>query len=508
MTALSRTGRSMKNIIIGSITFIITQLVSFFSRTIFIKLLGEQFLGINGLYANVLSLLSLADLGITSAFTFSLYKPIAQNDTKQVATLLAFFRKLYLLIALVVFIVGISLIPFLKFIIKNSDISYGDLQFYFFLSVVNIACSYLAAYKSTIFKADQKIYVVNMVNSIINFLMYALQIAVLLLTRNYVFYLFVNIFCTLLNNVILTILAGRVYMDIYQTSPDKIDASDKAKIKKNFTSLFVYRLSAAVINSTDNIIISVMLGTVVVGYYSSYSMIISTIVAGISVLTNALLGSIGNLGTEDSGNKKCGIFHCLILTYHFIAAFASACFICVFNQFIAIWLNDSQYLLSQRDVIMIVISFYVTCISNPIWMFRESFGMFKKARYVMLAAAIINIVLSIVLGHFFGVGGIIFATGLSKLLTLFWFEPRYLYRDAFKESYLLYWKHICYYTVQSLAVVLLSVLVNSIISNGSALSIILQIVICFAISLVVFYLMNFKTTEGKILLSRLKTSKK
>ena len=312
MTALSRTGRSMKNIIIGSITFIITQLVSFFSRTIFIKLLGEQFLGINGLYANVLSLLSLADLGITSAFTFSLYKPIAQNDTKQVATLLAFFRKLYLLIALVVFIVGISLIPFLKFIIKNSDISYGDLQFYFFLSVVNIACSYLAAYKSTIFKADQKIYVVNMVNSIINFLMYALQIAVLLLTRNYVFYLFVNIFCTLLNNVILTILAGRVYKDIYQTSPDKIDASDKAKIKKNFTSLFVYRLSAAVINSTDNIIISVMLGTVVVGYYSNYSMIMSTIVAGISVLTNALLGSIGNLGTEDSGNKKCGIFHCLI----------------------------------------------------------------------------------------------------------------------------------------------------------------------------------------------------
>lgn len=508
MTALSRTKHSLKNTVIGLVTFIITQLVSFFSRTVFIKLLGEQFLGINGLYANILSLLSLADLGITSAFTFSLYKPIAQNDNIKLATLLTFFRKLYLLIALIVFIVGISLIPFLKFVVKNSSIDYNDLQFYFFLSVVNVACSYLAVYKSTIFKADQKIYVVNIINSIINFLMYALQIIVLLLSRNYVFYLFVNIICTLLNNIILTILANKVYKEVFQNNSAKLDSADKEEIKKNFASLFVYRLSAAIINSTDNIIISVMLGTVVVGYYSNYSMIISTIVASIGVITNALLGSIGNLGTENNGRRQCEIFHCLMLLYQFVAAFTSACFICVFNQFIIIWLNDSQYLLSQRDVIMIVVSFYITCISNPIWMFRESLGLFKKAQYIMAVAALINIVISIVFGYFLGVGGIILATGISKLLSLFWYEPRYLYRDAFEMPYLLYWKHVCYYTFQSIAVIVLSVVINSTIANGTLFNIILQIAICFIISLIVFCLMNIKTREGKFLLSKLRQSRR
>lgn len=504
MKKLSRTQNSARNLAVGTAMYIFTQVVSFISRTIFIKLLGEQYLGISGLYSNILALLALADLGITTAFTFALYRPLAEKDYEKIASLLNFFKKMFILIALIVFAVGIGFVPFLKYIVKGSTLEYRKLQLYFALSVVNTACSYLAVYKSAVFRADQKVYIINEISAITTLILHVLQIALLYLTKNYVFYLLATIFTTLLNNVILTILSNKAYPEIFKSQPVALQKEEKKKLFGNLKSLIVYRISAAIMNSTSNILISVMLGTVIVGYYSNYSMIVTMVTAVVGIFCNALLASIGDIGVGRNIKVRGELFHTVMLLFYGLGAFCSACFICVFNDFIMVWLNDATFVLPERDVWLIVFSFFVTCISNPIWMFRESLGLFKQAKYVMTFAAIINIICAIIGGKFLGVGGIIAAIGIARLLTMFWYEPRYLYRDAFERPYSEYWKHTIKYGVEAIIVILISAGITYTLPAHLG-GIALKILICTVLTIVIFLLGNIRTQESKYLLKKIKT---
>ena len=504
MREFSRTQNSARNFVLGTGMYIFTQLASFVSRTVFIKLLGEQYLGISGLYSNILALLALADLGVTTAFTFALYKPLSEKDYKKVGSLLSFFKKMFILISLIVLLIGFAFIPFLKYIIKDSTLEYNKLQLYFALSVINSACSYLSVYKSAVFRADQKVYIVNEVSAITNLILHILQILFLYATKNYIFYLLVTIFVTLLNNIILTFLANKSYPLIFNQEQIELPKAEKKKIFDNLKSLIVYRISAAIMNSTTNVLISIILGTVIVGYYSNYSMILAMITAIINILANALLASIGNYGISGKIEKRSTLFHTIMLLFYGIGAFCSACFICLFNDFIYIWLKNDIYLLPNLDVYLIVFSFFITCVSNPIWMFRESLGLFKQAKYIMLIAAVLNIFIAIIGGIFLGVGGIVMATGLSRILTMFWFEPRYLYREAFKCKYREYWKHSAKYFFQSIIVICISILVSNFLAHN-IFNMLLKLIFCFIITLIVFGLLNLKTKEGYILIDKLKS---
>ncbi len=504
MKELSRTQNSARNLLVGTFMYIFTQIVSFVSRTIFIKLLGDQYLGISGLYSNILALLSLADLGVTTAFTFALYKPLADRNYTKIASLLSFFRKLFILIALIVFAIGIGFVPFLKYIVNGSTLEYRKLQLYFILSVINTACSYLAVYKSAVFRADQKVYIINEISAITTLILHFLQIALLYLTKNYVFYLIATITTTLLNNVILTVLSNKAYPQIFKAKALVLPKEEKKKIFENLKSLIVYRISAAIMNSTSNILISIILGTVTVGYYSNYSMIIAMVTAVVNILCNALLASIGNVGVKGEVNQRGSLFHTIMLVFYGVGAFCSACFICVFNDFIMLWLNDATYVLPKSDVWLIVFSFFITCISNPIWMFRESLGLFKQAKHVMTFAAAINIILAIIGGNLFGVGGIIAATGFARLLTMFWYEPRYLYRDAFERPYSEYWGHTLRYSIEAVIAIAASVLISYYLPSHFG-GILLKILICTVLTFSIFAVCNIKTQEGKYLFTRIKT---
>ena len=499
----TRINNSIKNVVVATALHILSIIVSFVSRTILIKLLGEHYLGINGLYSNILQLLSLADLGITTAFVYSLYKPLAQKDYETLSSYLLFFKKIFYGIAVVILILGIFLVPVLPFIVNGSTIPMTELQTFFILSVLNISASYLGIYKSSLIKADQKEYVIKIVSTLTTILMHVMQIAVLFLTRNYYLYLVVAISTTLLNKFILTIIVNKYY-NLKNIATPKLTKEQKKGCLKNVFSVTIYKLGTVIINSTDNILISILLGTIIVGYYSNYALIISIVTTFISILSSAILGSVGNLGTENNSKKTKTVFHASLLLYHAVAAFCSICLVCVLNDFILIWLNDSQYIFSQFHVFLFVFTFYVTTISNPLWIFRESLGLFSSVRYIMLISALINILLSILFSSFWGVGGIIFATGVSRLLTLFWYEPLFLYKKKFNSSCSEYWKHIFYYTIQTAIIIVVSYFFCSLITGTAFILIILKVIICFVITLLVSFLFNFKTIEGKYFINIIK----
>lgn len=498
------TGKLVKNAALGITFKVLTIVFTFVNRTLFIRVLGDQYLGINGLYSNVLSVLSLADLGVNSVLMFFLYEPLAHKDEKKLSTLIAYFRKVYYVIAGVVFAVGICLIPFLPYLINGSNLTSKDLTLYYVLFLINTCCSYLAVYKSTMLIADQCAYVVNTVNFVFTVIQSILQIAVLYVSRNYVLYLLVTIGCTVGNNVLLTVISGKRYPFLGSVPPNSDVGDLKRQIFSNIKNVFLYRVGGTIMNSTDNILISVLIGTTVVGYYSNYALIITNLTALLMFFSQAMMTSLGNYSVDADVEKKEMVFRSSMLIYAGIAAFSASCIVCMMNDFMTIWLKDEHYLLSDAFVWVLGFKIFIDIITSPNWTFRESTGLFKEVRWIMFLAAVINLILSVVLAKILGLAGIIIATSISKIVTLFWYEPRTFYKKVFHKPLTRYWK----YQVELIAVCVISVIVSAEISNTircSLAGILAKIVIAGCSTLIMFVTLLGKKREFHFCISKVQS---
>ena len=195
----SRSIKSVRNIITANATKLLSFVLTFVSRTVFIRVFGAEMLGLNGLFANVLSILSLADLGFSTAMTYSYYKPIAENDKKKIAALNHFYKKVYFIIAVAIAVVGLALIPFLKLII-NLENEIDNLYIYYLITLANTVVSYLFVYKTTVLGAYQETYIVTKYSMIMSTISTVTQIILMLLFKNYIVYLSVAVFFTFINN--------------------------------------------------------------------------------------------------------------------------------------------------------------------------------------------------------------------------------------------------------------------------------------------------------------------
>lgn len=504
-----RTKSTKRNAILSISFQLVLFILTFATRSIFINLLGQEYLGINGLFSNVLSFLSLADLGINSVLLFALYKPISENDISKVKTLVLFSKKVYRIIAISIYLIGILVIPFLSYIVNGSSLPLQELKIYFFLYLLNTVFSYLVVYKSTLINADQNMHIIKFCDFISSFLVQIIQIVLLSYTRNYFLYLLVLVSFTLIKNIILSFIANKIYPFLKEKDVYPLSNIEKKSIFSNVKSIFLYRVSAMIMNSTDNILISIILGTLVVGYYSNYLLIVSAINTFIALLTQSIIASLGNFNSKKKPSEKLKIFRTLLLVFYFIGAVCSCCFLTMFNDFIYLWIghNNNSYILSSFDVVAITFNFFISCVLNPVWMFRETTGQFKQVKYIMCLAALLNILLSIFLGYFLGLGGIIISTAISKLLTLFWFEPKKLFKNIFCHSVSKYWLWVFKLFLISLFCVCLCMIICYFIPC-SWLFIFVKIFVCVFVSLLLFVLFNYKNEETRYLISKLKHRRK
>jgi O-antigen/teichoic acid export membrane protein len=490
----SRSENAFKNITIGIGSQLIILFSSFISRTIFIQQLGAEYLGVNGLYSNILAVLSLAELGIGNVMVYSLYGPVAEKNEAKINALLNFYKKTYRKIALAVFIIGICLIPLLD-VITKSEMVYSELVLYYILFLLNSIVSYFVAYKAALINVDQKMYILQRLTTIITLCKEIFQITFLLITKSYILYLCIQIIFTVLNNYFISLKADKLYPFIkVKMNSIKIDTDN---IKDNIKSVFIYRIGSVIMNNTDAILISIIIGTVSVGYYSNYNLIITTVILFIGMFIKTIYSSIGNLNAEGNKQKSYEFFNSLLLFFHGLSTFFSLTFLVVFNDFITIWLGES-YLLGTDVVVAIVVNFYIQHIIAPVWIYRETMGLYSQIKYVMIIAAVINLILSIILGIQWGFAGIIIATAISRILTTVWYEPRFLYRIKFNQPISSYWSRQIKYMFISLIAAYLSVLLTKNITTALSL-IIVKILIVFIIVIVTFGITNFKSKEFKML---------
>lgn len=426
-----RTKKTAKNALFGLSNQLATLILNFISRTVFIRVLGAGFLGINGLFTDLLMMLSLADLGLNSAMLYSYFKPLAEKDEAKISALAHFYKVIYRVIAVFVFLIGLAMMPFLDKIV-NLETPIPNLRMYYLLFLFNTIISYFFVYKGSIIDADQKNYILSRNQLIINTLRIIAQTIVLMWTANYYFYIGLMIIGTLSNNLIISAQANRLYPFIRKPARH-LDEIEKKGILHTVKSVFIYKLSGVLLNGTNNTLISVLVGTIWVGLYSNYLLIINTLTNLIGIVYAASTSSIGNLIVKEKPQKRFEVFSTLQAMSLVIGAFTTVCLYLLINDLIAIWIGRA-YVLSEVIVLAILSNFYLACVMQPIWSFREATGLYLKTKYTMLFAAIENIILSIILGKIMGVSGILFASAIARLNTYFIFEPKFLFSDFFMES--------------------------------------------------------------------------
>ncbi len=502
----SRVKKSMKNSAVGIASQLILSIIAFVSRTVFINTLGVEYLGVSSLYSNILNMLSLSDLGIYTVMLFSLYKPLANKDESKIAALITYYKKLYWIIAGVVLFLGLGCIPFLNFLIKDSTFEYRELLIYYILYLMISLCSYIAVSKVTLLRADQNAYIVQISTTATTICMDIIQIVLLLTTRNFLLYLIMQIAFVLGNNIILSLIADRKYPFLKKKScvSNKKELHDS--ILKNIKSTLIYKVSGMMMNSTDNILISVILGTAVVGYYSNYVTIFSLVNKFIMILINAIMASIGNFLAIKSKEEKYNLFNVLLLGFYFIATLCCGCYLCGMQDFISIWIGE-EFLLSKSFLYALVFYRFVYCVIHPLWMFRESSGLFIYTKYVTLFAAVVNIVLSVILGNIMGLSGIIVATAISYLVTVFWYEPKVMCKNMFFSKFSEYCKKTIILVATSVPCLIIGWGLGY-WETDSIFILLIKFGVQFIITTTIFLSVHGKTQELATIASYVKTIKK
>lgn len=411
----------------------------FVYRTVFLLILSKEYLGLNGLFTNILSVLSLAELGIGTAIVYRMYKPIRENNIDQVAAIMDFYKKVYRIICLIVLGIGLLLMPFLKFFIKDISEVPADINLYviYALYLFQSVSSYLFVYKQSILSADQRGDFVSLAGIVLNLIRYTVQITVLFLTRNFTIVLGSGIVAQCIVNYIVSLWVTKRYREIFARRV-VLDKALRQQILHDTKIMLCHKIGTTVVFATDSLLLSMFIGVGVLGIYSNYSMIIVAINGLVSQLLNTFVSSIGQLCLGEDVEHQRRIYFNLLFANFWISSFCAVCLFVLLNPFITVW-QGQDMILAQMVVLTLCVSSFITINRNITNAFINATGLFAKDFWRPLVESAINLVASIVLVKLLGLIGIFLGTIISSLCTIFWREPYLLFRYVLKNGLSQYW---------------------------------------------------------------------
>ena len=501
-----RTKNSIKNTIVSFSSNLLTIIIGLIAQGIFIKILGSEYLGINGLFSNIISMLGIVELGVGSAIIYHLYKPIVEEDIKKVKALMNFYKKCYTIIALIILTIGLMITPYLNLFIEEVTIDI-NISLVYILFIIEIVCSYLLSYKRSIINANQKNYLVNFIHIGYLVILNILEIIILVLTKNYYLYLVIKIVMRILENIGVTLLANKLYPYLKHNN-EKLDENTKKDIFQKVKALFFHKIGGFIVLGTDNIIISKFIGIIEVGLYSNYYMIIDAIEKLFGQVIRAITPSVGNMLVKESSEKSFEIFKRVRFLNFWIATFSGISLLVVMNSFITVWIG-SKYLLATCVLIVLVLNYYAKSMRSCHMIFKEAAGIYYEDRYIPLLESVLNIVASLILLKYFGLAGIFMGTIISSLALYCISYPKYVYKKLFNRSYLNYTKETLGYLSIFLVLAVITYKISRlIVINNAFLSLIINCLIAVVIPNLVLLIIFWHTDNFKYYLNLLKSFKK
>ncbi|MTP16925.1 oligosaccharide flippase family protein, partial [Turicibacter sanguinis] len=431
-----RTSNSIKNSIIGTLTIFISMVTSFIAQAVFIRILSIDFLGLNGLFTNILSILSLFELGIGNAIIYNLYSPLAKKNKEEINSLMCFYKKSYHIIAILILICGVLILPFLNFIVRDVEV---DINIYivYILFLLSSVASYIISYKRSLIYADQKNYIINIIHMAYLIILNISQLLALYFTKNYYLYLIIKILYQLFENIVITVCANRLYPYLKDKKVKKLDKEIEQNIFLKIKALVFHKIGAVIINGTDNIIISAFFTIGIVGIYSNYYMIINAINIMFTQIISSCMASVGNLLVTSDKQNIYYTFRRIRFLNFWISSFSAISLLCMIQPFIIIWVGK-EYLLGGEVVIILVFNYFQKMQRCTYSTFKDSAGIWQEDKYVPLIESFFNILFSIVCLKYFGLSGVFMGTIISGLVLWCYSYPRFVYKKLFNRHYLAY----------------------------------------------------------------------
>lgn len=493
----SRVEKSIKNTSFGMVGLAISILVQFISRTIFIKLLGDEYNGVNGLFTNILSVLNLAELGFAYSIAYALYAPLQTEDKEKICAIMNYLRKIYYLIAFVVGTAGILCVPFLQFLIKEDistlPFSLNQIRLYFLIYLANTVFSYLWSYKRTLITADQKNYLVTNADNVSNILLYTVQIVLLLIWKNYYLYLILMLAKTVATNLVLTYIANKRYPYLNKNLKICVEKEERNRILKNVGAMFFHKIGTVIIYGTTTIIISAFVSLIEAGWYTNYILIVSAVNSFINIVFNSITASIGNLCITADIEYQKSIFNRIRYVANFLAIFAFVEYVVLFNPFVSIWVG-AEKTFDLSVVLVISATAMLTVLRSAPNTFKNAKGLFVKDWYKPLVEAGVAIVLGIILSFVWGTFGVLFGYFVGSIVAIP-IEYIVLYKDGFHSSKKEVWIQLLRVLCIVLVAGVICVLVYTVCSflPQSIIGFVLKAVVSICIVTAIFVVATFRS---------------
>lgn len=454
MKQKSRTEYSVMNTTVAFLAQTLAIFMGFFTRVVFTRTLSEGYVGINGLFTDILNIFSLSELGVGTAITYALYAPIARRDIKKQQILMRMFRNFYRITAGFVLLAGLCLIPFLDILMKDRP-DVNHLIIIYLLYLLNSVVSYLLIYKKTLVDAHQMNYITVMYHNGFLVLQDILQIIVLFLTRNFILFLVIAVVCTIIGNICMSRKADRLFPYLKEPCKEQLPQEERHDILRN---------------------VKAMLG---------------------------VAASVGNLGVTEENEKIGRIFDSLFFIGYWLFGFAGVCLLELLNPFVKLAFGK-KYLFPKEIVLILCINFFINGMRRAVLIFKESMGLFWNDRYKAIAEAVLNLVISILLVIHFGVAGVFAGTFCSTVLTSVWVEPYVIYKYRLKKPVTGFFVKYAGYLGVMAAVWGITEYFCRFISGQAFMILVCRLGICLIVPNILLWFAYRRTAEWKVLWNLLK----
>lgn len=497
---MGRVRQAEKNIFFGYISNFIIMIMGLIQRTVFIMVLDKALLGVNGLYTNILSVLSLAELGIGSALNYSLYKPVADNDLEKIKSYMRLYKKAYLAIAGVIAVIGLAVAPFLPYIVKESGgISVEELTVYYLIFLFNTVSTYFVAYKYSLANAQQRNYIQTNITTLTKIVTVLLQIVILLATENFLLYLLTQAAVELLQKIFVSVYFHKLYPYLRDRDVRKLEKAETDVVVTKTKALMLHKIGDVARLSTDYLIITYFMNVGWVGIVDNYTMVITYAANYIGVIFNSVISGFGNLVATESEEKQYAMFKVYRFFACWLYGFAAVGFWLLLTPFVTgIWLDES-WKLGQLALTLILIDFYFKGGRVVLVNFKIAAGVFEQDKYLSLVQGAVNLALSIIGIRYIGLAGVYVGTVVSGVLANL-IQPVIVYRDCFSRGAGTYFADSLKYigTIAGVALLMLPVK-GFVLAQMNLATFILMAVVITVVYNMAFFLLYRRTKEFQYL---------
>ena len=489
-----RTANSARNTAMALAGRIFVTVMGYVVRVVFTHTLSQVYVGVNGLFLDIINMLSLTELGIESAVTYALYKPIAEGDIELQKSIMRYYGRMYRVVALVVALLGLAVLPFLPRLIADYD-ALDNVTFIYLLYLANAVVSYLLVYKRTLIDAHQMLYITSLYHNGFLLLQYVLQIAVLVIARAFIPYLVVAIVCTIAGNYAMSRKAEALFPFLRDKDVQDFDSRE---IERNVKAMLLNKAGSVAINNTDNLVLSSYFGLAAVGIYSNYFLLIGSLRQMCNEVFLGMAASVGNLGVTADNARVRKILEAVLLAAAWAYGWAAICLFELLDPFISLSFGE-QYVFGRPIVLVLCVNFFVLGLRSPSTIFHDSLGLFYYDRFKSLAEALVNLGLSLLLAWLLGPIGVFLGTLVATVTTSSWIEPWVIYRKRLDCSPAPYYRRMVLYVVVVATAWALTAGACSFIQGDPLMTLLLRFPVCMVLPCAVLFGALGRTDEFRLL---------